>query len=117
MTLSSCAQTMLISYHWPGNIRELSHLMERAVLLNAKHELMAADFPIANQQFVNNTLSTDTTIDNNTLPMMTLEAAEKTLIKQALSIENNHVPKAATLLGLTKSSLYRRLEKYDDIKK
>jgi len=47
------------------------------------------------------------------LPLMTLEQAEINLIKQALSATHNNVPKAAKLLGLTKSSMYRRIEKYD----
>jgi transcriptional regulator with PAS, ATPase and Fis domain len=51
------------------------------------------------------------------LPMMTLEKAEKQLITQALDQVSQHVPKAAKLLGLTKSSLYRRLEKYADLQK
>lgn len=46
------------------------------------------------------------------LPMMTLEQAEVQLIQQAISASDNNVVKAAKLLGLTKSSLYRRLEKY-----
>ena len=49
--------------------------------------------------------------------MMTLEEAEKRLISQALDRVDQHVPKAAALLGLTKSSLYRRLEKYVDLQK
>ncbi len=51
------------------------------------------------------------TSSDSRLPMMTLEDAEKQLITQALNLEDQHVPKAAKLLGLTKSSLYRRLEK------
>jgi DNA-binding NtrC family response regulator len=43
---------------------------------------------------------------------MTLEAAEQQLVQQALQHSQGNVPKAATLLGLTKSSMYRRLEKY-----
>jgi DNA-binding NtrC family response regulator len=101
--LSQEAADALLDYSWPGNIRELSHLMERAVLLCREDELSAANLNIRSTQ----------TLD--ALPMMTLEEAEKKLIKQALDRVNQHVPKAATLLGLTKSSLYRRLEKYDDI--
>lgn len=44
---------------------------------------------------------------------MTLAQAEEQLIKQALLHTDHHIPKAATLLGLTKASMYRRLEKYD----
>jgi DNA-binding NtrC family response regulator len=44
--------------------------------------------------------------------MMTLEQAEQILIEQALALNHNNVPKSAIMLGLTKSSMYRRLEKY-----
>ena len=59
-----------------------------------------------------NLFNTKTT---NQLSLMTLEDAEIKLIKMAMEQTNNHVPKAAELLGLTKSSLYRRLEKYSHI--
>jgi DNA-binding NtrC family response regulator len=103
--LSQEASDALLEYSWPGNIRELSHLMERAVLLCREDELSVANLNIRS------------TPNTDALPMMTLEEAEKKLIKQALDRVEQHIPKAATLLGLTKSSLYRRLEKYDDIQK
>lgn len=104
-SLSSGAISALKSYAWPGNIRELSHLMERAVLLSKKTELSSED------------LSLSTSLGSCVLPMMTLEEAEKTLIQQALRQSERNIPKAAEILGLTRSSLYRRLEKYDDIEK
>lgn len=105
ITLSTEAKNKLSTYHWPGNIRELSHLMERAVLLSKNTELSERDLPILMRPA------------DNQLPMMTLEEAEKKLIKQALLSEPNNMSRVATLLGLTKSSLYRRLEKYADIQK
>ena len=51
------------------------------------------------------------------IAMMTLEQAEKVLIKKALLTTDSNITQAAHLLGITKSSLYRRLEKYDDIEK
>lgn len=107
--LDTNAKDALFGYHWPGNIRELSHLTERAVLLCRSEELTPSDLnirPIPNNQLL-----------ANQLPMMTLEQAEKKLIAQALDKVDQHVPKAAELLGLTKSSLYRRLEKYADLQK
>lgn len=101
--LTQEAKAVLIDYPWPGNIRELSHLMERATLLCREESLSVADLNIKSTSAI------------DSLPMMTLEAAEKKLIKQALDRADKNIPKAATLLGLTKSSLYRRLEKYDDI--
>lgn len=105
VTLNAQAKEKLYSYHWPGNIRELSHLMERAVLLAKNIELSEQDLPVLGQR------------SEEALTMMTLEQAERKLIKQALDSTDNSIPKAATLLGLTKSSLYRRLEKYGDIQK
>lgn len=107
--LSTEATSALQDYHWPGNIRELSHLMERAVLLCRDDILSVTDLNIRPS---NQTISSS--ID---LPMMTLENAEKQLISQALDQVDQHVPNAAKLLGLTKSSLYRRLEKYVDLQK
>ena len=109
VTLSPEAICALQDYHWPGNIRELSHLMERAVLLRRHDMLSVSDLNIKPSQH--------TTSASTDLPMMTLEHAEKQLITQALAQVEQHVPKAAKLLGLTKSSLYRRLEKYADLQK
>ncbi|MGJ8679239.1 sigma-54-dependent transcriptional regulator [Paraglaciecola sp.] len=107
--LNADAMQALQEYHWPGNIRELSHLMERAVLLCRQDTLSASDLNIQP--------SSDVEQLSSELPMMTLESAERKLITQALQQVNQHVPNAAKLLGLTKSSLYRRLEKYDDLQK
>jgi DNA-binding NtrC family response regulator len=109
VALSVEAISALQDYHWPGNIRELSHLMERAVLLCRDDVLSVSDLNIKS--------SLDVTSPSANLPMMTLESAEKQLITQALELVEQHVPKAAKLLGLTKSSLYRRLEKYADLQK
>ena len=56
--------------------------------------------------------SSDVPDANYLLPMMTLDDAEQQLIRQALIQANNNKQQAADLLGITKSSLYRRLEKY-----
>lgn len=99
--LSKAAQQALQDYHWPGNIRELSHLLQRAVLLNTSGKISAEHLHLS-----------ATKVQQTNLPNMTLKAAEIALIKQALQQTNNHIPQAAVLLGLTKSSLYRRIEKY-----
>lgn len=104
-TISAHAKQALMTYHWPGNIRELSHLTERAVLLAKHSELVVSDFNLKSQDAA------------TSINMMTLEQAERLLLKQALSNTDGNMTHAAKLLGLTKSSMYRRLEKYDDIQK
>ena len=103
LKLSNCALKALQDYSWPGNIRELSHMMERAVLLTQEAVLTGAQLHLPNSR----------TIAPDRLPMMTLETAELQLIHQALTECQGNKQKAADLLGITKSSLYRRLEKYD----
>jgi DNA-binding NtrC family response regulator len=100
LSLTAGALKALETYHWPGNVREMSHLMERAVLLAQGSSLGEEDLHLSALK------------QNNSLPMMTLEQAEQILIHQALALANNNIPKAAIRLGLTKSSMYRRLEKY-----
>lgn len=99
--LSPSANAALLQYSWPGNIRELRHVMERAVLL------------CTGQQIGSDLLHLGNAAKSNGLPMMTLEQAERQLIKMAMQQSANQVAKAAHLLGITKSSLYRRLEKYE----
>ncbi|WP_337993202.1 sigma-54 dependent transcriptional regulator [Thalassomonas actiniarum] len=111
ITLSSQAQDILCVYDWPGNIRELSHLMERAVLLSQSTEISSQDLSMLVPR------SKESEKANETMTMMTLEQAERKLIKQALVTTENNITQAAKLLGLTKSSLYRRLEKYDEIQR
>ena len=113
IALSPQAKDALQKYSWPGNVREMRHLMERAVLLCTQHQIDVPDLP-----FIAATEDKHRpTPSPSSLPMMTLEDAEKQLIRQALDETNQNIPKAAVLLGLGKSSLYRRLEKYDDLQK
>lgn len=106
MTFDQEAQRLLKSYHWPGNIRELSHILERATLLNRSEVITATGLNI--------TPSGNT---SESINMMTLEQAERMLIQKALTNTASNITQSAQLLGITKSSLYRRLEKYDDIQK
>ncbi|KGJ92832.1 sigma-54-dependent transcriptional regulator [Colwellia psychrerythraea] len=112
------AQSALLAYHWPGNIRELSHLIERAVLLCKHRKITVDDLPLRTsikQPSVKNQLNpaNQEIVEDDKFPFMTLEKAELNLIKQALLKTNDNIPQAAILLGLTKSSMYRRLEKHD----
>jgi len=94
----------LKSYDWPGNIRELSHVMERAVLFADENIISAQSLVI--KKPINNA-------SNETFPFMTLEEAEQKLLLQALQKTEGLTAEAAELLGISKSAIYRRMEKYD----
>jgi DNA-binding NtrC family response regulator len=89
----------LQSYAWPGNVRELRNVVERAVLLSAGASVAATDLRLEASQSV------------PTLEEMSLEDAERALIRSALKRFNGSAAAAADALGLSRSAIYRRLEK------
>jgi len=103
MSLGDDVKDKLLGYSWPGNIRELSHMMERAVLLSANERIRASDIPIKGNQGN----------QDDEIKFMTLDKAEQQLLRQALNKTRGSVIDAAALLGISKSAIYRRMEKYD----
>ncbi|WP_440054461.1 sigma-54-dependent transcriptional regulator [Pseudoalteromonas sp. T1lg65] len=102
-TLSQGATALLLDYHWPGNSRELNHVLERAVLLSQNQVISATDINLDTTQLQPQShYSSD----------MTLADIEKQHIKNTLHACSNNKAQAANRLGITKQSLYRRLEKY-----
>lgn len=101
---SASAIEALTNYDWPGNIRELRHLVERAVLLARDPTLQIEDLQL------NSTVASKTA--NGDLKNLTLDQAELRLISSALERHQGKVEDAAQALGLSRSALYRRLEKY-----
>lgn len=88
---------------WPGNVRELDHVIERAVLMSPGNIVTAFD------------LALEATPDarlSARLEEMSLEDAERLLIKKALARFEGNANRAAEALGLSRSALYRRLQKY-----
>ena len=97
---------MLLDYAWPGNVREMKHLIERAVLLSGGG-LLGADL-----------LGLDLKSQSRSEPNemnedITLGEAELHLIKQALERTNRNVSKAARELGITRMALRYRIKKYN----
>lgn len=93
---------------WPGNIRELKNLVERTVLVANKDILEVEDFQ---EQF----RYVPSKCAKESLPevgVMTLEEMEEAMIKKALEFHSSNLSKVAKSLGLSRSALYRRLEKY-----
>ncbi len=94
----------LEKHTWPGNIRELQHAVERAVIMSEATVLEPNDFFLS-QIDENKTNEIDTTNLN-------LEETEKILIRKVIDKYGGNISKAAKELGLTRASLYRRIEKY-----
>lgn len=94
----------LEKHHWPGNIRELQHAVERAVIMSDSNMLQPNDFFLSQQDKDDSSHLAD---DHN------LEATEKMLIRRVIDKHGGNISKAAKELGITRASLYRRLEKYD----
>lgn len=92
----------LRQYEWPGNIRELQHAMERAVILSQGKMLMPKDV------FVKNPVQ-DQALNTG----YNLEEMERNIITQAMKKCNGNITEAAKELGLSRAALYRRLEKYN----
>ena len=91
-------------HNWPGNIRELQHAMERAVILSETTVLEPQDFFIEDNTEKKNE---DFSPDN-----MNLEEVEKILVRKVIDKHGGNISRAAKELGLTRASLYRRIEKH-----
>jgi len=94
------AMEMLLAHAWPGNVRELDHAIERAVLL-ARGDQIGGD-----------ALALGAAEGAPELDQMTLDEAERILIDRALRRHQGNVAEAARTLGLSRSALYRRLERH-----
>ena len=105
--ISSEAMAWLKSLSLPGNIRQLKNLVERTVLVSSSNDLQLIDFQ--NQY----TPSVKTTSKLPEVGMMTLEEMEVQMIKRAMDFHKGKITRVAKSLGLTRSALYRRLEKFD----
>lgn len=93
----------------PGNIRQLKNLVERSVLISRKNILEVEDFKTQVQQ----SSSKKGNIQLPEVGSISLDELENQMIRRAMSFHRNKISKAAQALGVTRSSLYRRLEKYN----
>jgi len=101
--LASSTLKKMTKYPWPGNIRELQHAIERAIIMSEGNILMPDDFFFLVQKTVNPSEG----VDN-----LNLDEVEKNVILKAVNKHSGNISKAAKELGLTRASLYRRLEKH-----
>jgi len=92
---------LLLDHPWPGNVRELEHAVERACLMTVGGKVGVDDLGLRERRS-----------GSPRLEQMSLEEAEKYLIQKALSRADNNVSQAADALGLSRSALYRRLQRF-----
>jgi DNA-binding NtrC family response regulator len=97
---SSALQKML-DHPWPGNVRELDHATERAVLMSTSDQIQPADLGLESEK------TASARIED-----LSLEEVENLLIKKALARHSGNISHAADALGLSRSALYRRMQKY-----
>jgi DNA-binding NtrC family response regulator len=97
----SAAMQALMQYSWPGNVREMEHTIERAVLMCRTNEIQPGDLSLSSQR-----------APSQSLEDLSLEAVEAVLVRKALQRYQGNVSQAAEALGLSRGALYRRMEKY-----
>ena len=97
----AAALDALLAHPWPGNVRELEHAVERAVLLARDEQLHAGDLGLRPAEQ-----------GTAALEQLTLDEMERMLIERALKRHDGNVSDAARALGLSRSALYRRLERH-----
>jgi DNA-binding NtrC family response regulator len=95
------ARERLLQHRFPGNVRELDHVVERAVLMTQDRQICGSDLGLANGGG-----------EPRNLEEMSLEEVEAFLIKKALARNDGNARKAAEALGLSRSAFYRRLQQY-----
>jgi DNA-binding NtrC family response regulator len=96
------ALQVLLEYSWPGNVRELSHAVERAVLMAQGTMVKASDLGLRGTPAAS----------GPRLEELSLDDAERLLVQKALGRFDGNVSAAAKALGLSRSGLYRRLQKF-----
>ena len=95
------ARECLLQHRFPGNVRELDHIVERSVLMTQDQQICAGDLGLTNGGG-----------ESRDLEEMSLEEVEAFLIKKALARNDGNARKAAEALGLSRSAFYRRLQQY-----
>jgi DNA-binding NtrC family response regulator len=106
--LSTRAQSVLQDYHWPGNVRELENVIERAVVLTPGSTVKAESFPERLTESPPEPLIQDRPTANPAL-----DTIERAYIEHVLRAEGGNKTRAAEVLGIDPSTLYRKIKRYD----
>jgi two-component system response regulator HydG len=102
------AQQVLMSYAWPGNVRELRNAVERMVVLSPGPRIRLDDLPPEIRPAIGETAGS-----MNNLVGISIEQAEKELIRNTLDLVNGNREQAAKILGIGERTLYRKIKEYD----
>ncbi len=102
LKLSGEANDRLLTYHWPGNVRQLRNVIDSAVVMAENDAIEKKDIGIRD--------SVDNSKDE--LDCLLIDHWERKLIKEALGRTGGNIPKAAKLLGVSRATLYRKVEEY-----
>ncbi len=99
LELAPEARQKLLSYNWPGNVRQLRNVIDSAVLLAGDNRIELTDLGLHD-------------VGGGELETLALDYWERRLIGEALKRTNGNVPEAAKLLGIGRATLYRKIEEY-----
>ena len=105
--ISSRAMSLLKSYAFPGNVRELENILERAVAISRSNEIRACDLPADLEDLELHTYH------RPEKEMMTLAELERDYIAHLLKINQNAKTRTAEILGIDRASLWRKIKKFD----
>ena len=103
LDISKSAKNKLLTYHWPGNIRELKHTIERAIILCESDKIMPDELLLSNAS------STDASFSTQTLDEM-----ERIMINKALQKNEGNYSATANQLGITRQTLYNKIKKLNN---
>ena len=98
--LTDAARAKLLTYHWPGNVRQLRNVLDSAVVLADDDSIRPHDLALRDSG------------SSSELETLRIDEWEKRLITEALNRTGDNVPEAAKLLGIGRATLYRKIEQY-----
>jgi DNA-binding NtrC family response regulator len=110
VTLSEAVETRLIEYSWPGNVRELENTIRQIVVLNSNPLVEIKDLPTN----LRNAMERGGAANGHSVDILPLEELERRHIMHAVDSAKGDITHAATVLGISKATIRRKLKRYED---